>query len=1007
MVNDNGESRSTVWIARRALISVVLLMIVSLSMSSVLAADWGFGDWQYRKEIVIDHTKVDSNLNDFPVLVDLTDSELAADAQADGDDILFTASDGTTKLAHEIESYDSGNLVAWVKTDLSSSSDTILYMYYGNPAASSQENPEAVWDSDYLSVQHFEETSGTVFDSTSNGNDGAVSGGVDQSAAGKIDNGYLFNGVDGRVILPQVYSAEPGFTFEAWVNTNDKQGYLVLQRDAYKIGPFIQFYNGDDSFQMYVDGAYVSVPSTTDAWHYVVGSFGSGIASLYVDDDAPASVSTTLSWPGLNTYFGDRVALNRALSGTLDEVRLSGVARSTGYVLTSYNNQNNPSSFYDVGTQEENSVLPPTNSQPGVTNEAPSDSATGVSLNPTLSADISDSDGDSVDWTVELYNGATWDVLNSGTEADGVVSVSASTTTVTAYNTVYQWRVTAKDPSGSGITTTEAYSFRTMADPSANSPPVIDAISPTDSAVGISRDPYLEARITDPEGDSFDWTVEFYSGGSWNVLNSGTLNKQGTWVYGLASDASSYNTVYQWRVTATDTGSGETTTETYSFRTRSSAMLSLKWTRSVPNDNKEIFPVMGDINNDGVQDVVFNSADQIYALNGKTGAIEWSAGGSHGKVPELVDINNDGIPEVLYAVSGPYVRALDGNGHTIWTSDRLSGNGFPITPIAAADVDGDGYPEIFVATEDTSPSPYDGNINDYNGAITKLDHNGHIMASSWLLHPCWGGISLADVNHDGKIEVYVGDRRDGSIGNLPATGVTGYDALTMNLLWMRKDIHSSSPIPVLSDVVGDSDLEVVAGMIVSNGPMVLNAMTGENILDYSNRHISQHGEGTVYDIDQDGDKEVLLSTGYPENNAPADFVVFDLVTGEVKFRPTFDIHEAWSPSVGDVDNDGNMEILATMGDQGSSRNSPLLIYDKNYNPIERIDLTIGEIISAKMFDVDGDGKYELVLAGHKGGIAVYDTNTPVPKPAPRTWVQRYNEQRENVPLYTPMPVGHA
>ncbi len=1002
----NIDSKSTTWIARKAVLTIVMLMIVSLSISSVLAADWGFGDWQYRKEIVIDHTKVDSDLNDFPVLVDLTDSDLTANAQANGDDILFTASDGTTQLDHEVESFDSGHLVAWVKTDVSSSSDTVLYMYYGNPSASSQENPEAVWDSDYLAVDHFAQTSGPVLDSTSNGNDGAATAGVDQNAAGKIGNGYSFDGSDGRIVFPQIYSSEPAFTFEAWVDSNDKQGYLISQRDAYKIGPFIQFYNGDDTFQLYVDNAYISVPSTTDSWHYVVGTFGSGIARLYVDDDAPASASTTLTWPGLNTYFGDRVALNRALSGSMDEVRLSDVARSSGYVLTSYNNQNDPSSFYDVGVQEENSA-PPANSQPAITNESPADSSTGASLNPTLSADIADADGDSVDWAVELFNGATWDVLDSGTEADGVVTVSVPTTTVTSYSTAYQWRVTATDPSGSGMTTTETYSFTTMNDPSSNQPPVIDRPSPSDDSVGISREPYLEARITDPEGDEFDWTVEFYSGGNWNLLNSGHERSQGTWVYGLADDASSYNTVYQWRVTATDTGSGETTTETYSFRTRTSAMLSLKWTQSVPNTNKEIFPVMGDINNDGVEDIVFNSGDQIYALNGKTGAIEWSAGGSHGKVPELVDINGDGVPEVLYAVSGPYVRALDGNGHTIWTSDRLSGDGFPITPIAAADVDGDGYPEIFVATEDTYPTPYDGNINDYDGAITKLDHNGHILASSWLLHPCWGGISLGDVQHDGNIDVYVGDRRDGSIGNLPATGVTAYDGRTLQLLWERKDIHSSSPIPVLSDVTGNSDLEVVAGMIVSNGPMVLNALTGENIYDWSHEHISQHGEGTVYDIDGDGDKEVLLSTGYPEYNAPADFVVVDLVTGEIKFRPTFDIHEAWPPSVGDVNNDGKMEILATMGDQGSSRNSPLLIYDDNYNPIERIDQTIGQIISAKMFDVDGDGLYELVLSGHKGGIVVYDTNTPVPNPRPRWEVQRYSEQRENVPEFVPTPVGHA
>ena len=72
------------------------------------------------------------------MLVDITDSDLAAHAQSTGNDILFTSSDGVTKLAHEIEIYTSatGRLTAWVKVPtLSTSADTVIYMYYGNASA--------------------------------------------------------------------------------------------------------------------------------------------------------------------------------------------------------------------------------------------------------------------------------------------------------------------------------------------------------------------------------------------------------------------------------------------------------------------------------------------------------------------------------------------------------------------------------------------------------------------------------------------------------------------------------------------------------------------------------------------------------------------------------------------------------------------------------------------------------------------------------------------------------
>jgi hypothetical protein len=104
----------------------------------------------------------------------------------------------------------------------------------------------------------------------------------------------------------------------------------------------------------YVDGLNVNKVVSANAWHYVVGTFDGSVARLYVDGGAPVSVATSLSWPVLNTSFGDRVdTFNRQFQGSLDEIRLSNVARSQGYITTSYNNQNNVSAFIAVGPEEE------------------------------------------------------------------------------------------------------------------------------------------------------------------------------------------------------------------------------------------------------------------------------------------------------------------------------------------------------------------------------------------------------------------------------------------------------------------------------------------------------------------------------------------------------------------------------------------------------------------------------------------------------------------------------
>jgi len=120
---------------------------------------WWDTDWQKRKTISIDPSQVAEDQTDFPILIDIVDSDLAGKAQPDGDDIVFVDED-TVKLSHEIEFYDSatGHLTAWVCLPyVSSSTFTTFHMYYDNSAAPNQEDPAAVWDTSYKLVLHLSE----------------------------------------------------------------------------------------------------------------------------------------------------------------------------------------------------------------------------------------------------------------------------------------------------------------------------------------------------------------------------------------------------------------------------------------------------------------------------------------------------------------------------------------------------------------------------------------------------------------------------------------------------------------------------------------------------------------------------------------------------------------------------------------------------------------------------------------------------------------------------------
>ena len=102
---------------------------------------------------------------------------------------------------------------------LSATSDTEIYIYYGNASCADQWNINGTWEPDYKMVQHLQETSGTHYDSSQYGNDGTPQGGVAQDAAGKINGADDFDGVDDYINCGSDASLDitDEITIEAWV----------------------------------------------------------------------------------------------------------------------------------------------------------------------------------------------------------------------------------------------------------------------------------------------------------------------------------------------------------------------------------------------------------------------------------------------------------------------------------------------------------------------------------------------------------------------------------------------------------------------------------------------------------------------------------------------------------------------------------------------------------------------------------------------------------------------
>jgi hypothetical protein len=474
-------------------ISITILIVLTLLIySSVIHAQgWYDRDWDYRKAITINASQVDANLTNFPVLITITDTDLELEAKPDGTDILFTGDNGTAKLDHEIEAYAAGVLVAWVEVPtISSSTNTIIYLYYGNSAASSQENPTGVWNGNYVMVHHLKETSGNHNDSTLNSNDGTMVVVTDQAATGNIVGADEFDGTDDYIRVPDAGSLQFGvgsFTAEAWIyphSVPDSGGARIVNTRGTGTGGSVagwqlkiknsgsNWYFSDASIDDAVppyepyDG---TITYPYNQWYHVVMVYDAVNDELlfYVDSAPDGTLSLTRDFGSipnaLPTVIGASLAAggvegtnNQFFDGIIDEVRLSNEVRSAEWISASYRNQNNPGGFYSVG-DEEISSIPPTVADPD-----PADGAINVSISlPELRFTLHDPDGDPMTFTVTTAPDIGGTDLGFAI-TNGTYSVPVSGL---AYETTYQWDVSVTDGIAGGGETSMSYSFTTGKEP--------------------------------------------------------------------------------------------------------------------------------------------------------------------------------------------------------------------------------------------------------------------------------------------------------------------------------------------------------------------------------------------------------------------------------------------------------------------------------------------------------------------------------------------------------------
>lgn len=339
----------------------------------------------------------------------------------------------------------------------------------------------------------------------------------------------------------------------------------------------------------------------------------------------------------------------------------------------------------------------------------------------------------------------------------------------------------------------------------------------------------------------------------------------------------------------------------------------------------------------------------------------------------VADFNQDGWPD-LYVTAGSngpdmlYINNQDGSFSNASSSWGISDSDLSSAAVAA-DINGDGYPDLFVTSFGTPGTPSTGQhrllLNASGNALVDATENSGIEFTA-TLHPDGWSSAWGDYDLDGDLDLAVagyadpetGDRLFRNDGQGRFTDVTqsaGLDALTTTYGYT----------PRFADMDGDRYPELIWIGDYSTSVYLRNNRDGSfsDITSLTGTSLDNSEMGaTVADYDNDGDFDLFVTTIGTNNlyiNQGHHLFVNQADSAGVAVSGF-----SWGTTSVDVDHDGWTDLFVV----SQLDNSHLFLNSANSSSIEFEDVSTAygftandDGLGVSQLDYDNDGDQDLLI----------------------------------------------